>query len=671
MRRLLTAIACAGAALAALPAAAADTPPRALACTDFYDYVNGAALASVAIPPDRARVGSFDALYDQSRRIVEQALLDAQRAPATLDTPGKRLVAMYYASGMDVAAIERNGLAPLAPLLARIDGLNDRSQLPALLAAFAQHRIPAPFTVAVLPDPTDKRRDVLTLLQSGLGLPDRDDYTREDARARALLDAYQTYRLRLAQLAGSSAEAAQAAAGAVYALEAELARSAMTPAQRRDPRATTHLHTPASLQTLAPGLDWRAYFAALGAPEPGEVNVTQPRFVQAVARAAATAPLATWRAYLRQHLLDAAAPRLPQAYVDAHFAYRSGAIRGIEQPPPRSERVIDAIGGRTGTEPLAEGLGQLYVAQAFSPQAKARAVAMVDDIKAALRARIERLDWMSAPTKARAQRKLDAMALKIGYPDRWKDYAGLRLAPDDYAGNWLRANAWDSARRLGDLQRPVDRSRWFTSPHIVNAFAGGLNDIVFPAAILQPPFFDLRADDALNLGGIGAVIGHEITHHFDDRGRQFDEFGNLSDWWTAEDAAAYRARAAQLARQYSGYAPVPGYSINGEQTLGENISDLGGLKMAYDALQRAQQRQATPPIDGFTPQQRFFLSYATIWRSKLRTEALLDQLRTGNHSPPRYRVLGALGNVPAFAQAFDCPPDAPMLRAAGERVTIW
>ncbi|MGH6611017.1 MAG: M13-type metalloendopeptidase, partial [Burkholderiaceae bacterium] len=358
-------------------------------------------------------------------------------------------------------------------------------------------------------------------------------------------------------------------------------------------------------------------------------------------------------------------------YVDAHFDYRSRAIRGIEVLPPRAEQVIVRLTGNFGSEPLSEGLGQLYVAKAFSPLAKERAIAMVEDIKAAMRARISKLDWMTEPTKLRAIAKLDAMALKIGYTEKWKNYEGLSIRPDDYAGNWLRANAWEFQQRLADLGKPVDRARWFTSPHLVNAFAGGLNEIVFPAAILQPPFFNAKADDAVNFGAIGSVIGHEITHHYDDRGRQFNEVCNLTDWRNAEDAARYKERAARLAQQYSAYAPLPGQSINGQQTLGENISDLGGVNIAYDGLQRALARRSASKIDGYLPEQRFFLSYATMWRSKYRTEALIDQLRTGNHSLARYRVLGPLANVQAFAKAFNCGADAPMMRAATEQISIW
>jgi predicted metalloendopeptidase len=667
--------------LALLPAAASPAPalapvldiaglsPEVAACTDFDGHVNGKWQQSAAMPAHKARIGSFDDLRDESRRIVEDALIEAVRQPDRLDTPGKRVAAEYYASGMDLTSIEKRGLTSLAPLWSHIDALNDRSQLPALLAKMALYRIPAPFFVSVRPDDKDKRRYLLVLDQSGLGLPDRDDYFRDDARTLGLRKAYDAYRLQFAQLSGTDAGAATA--DAVFALETDLARASLTRVERRDPNVVYHLHTVESLAGLAPGFDWAAYFAALGVARTSEVNVTSPKFAQQVALAAADVPLAVWRAYLRQHVLDAAAQALPSAYVNAHFDYRSRAIRGIEAQPPRAEQVIVRITGNVGSESLAEGLGQLYVARAFSPEAKARAVAMVEDIKAAMRARIEKLDWMSAPTKLRAIGKLDAMALKIGFPDRWKTYDGLAIARDDYAGNWLRANAWEFQQRLADLNRPVDRTRWFTSPHLVNAFAGSLNEIVFPAAILQPPFFNAQADDAVNFGGIGAVIGHEITHHFDDRGRQFNEVGNLPEWWNADDVARYKERAAKVAQQYSGYAPLPGQAINGQQTLGENISDLGGVKLAYDGLQRALERRPTGKIDNYTPEQRFFLSFATIWRTKTRNEALIDQLRTDSHSPGRYRVLGPLANVPEFAQAFNCPAGAPMMRAASEQISIW
>jgi putative endopeptidase len=642
------------------------------ACTDFDAYVNGAWQQATPMPADRGRIGSFDTLRTESRRQLELALAEAEKNPDVLDTQGKRLVAAYYASGMDTAASEKAGLSALHPWLRDIDAIADRKQLATMIGRLARLGVGAPLAVFVYPDQKDRRRNILQVAQAGLGLPDRDDYTRDDARTQAIRAAYDRYRGSLLALSGIKAEDAARLSPQVYALEARLAGAALTRVARRDPNAIYNPHTRASLARLAPAFDWDAWLAGLGAAEPGSFNVAEPAFVVAMARAAETLPLDVWRAFLRIRLLDEAAVRLPQAFLDARFDYHGRAISGLQQPPPRVERVIDTISGRNGGEPLGQALGELYVARAFSPEAKARSLAMIDDVKAALRARIAKLEWMSAPTKQRALKKLDAMAVKMGYPDRWKTYEGLQIARDDYAGNWLRAAEWQFADRLRDLGRPVDRTRWFQSPHIVNAWAGGLNEITFPAAILQPPFFNARADDAVNFGGIGSVIGHEITHHFDDRGRQFDDVGNLADWWTPDDAAAYKARAARIAAQYSGYLPLADQPINGQQTLGENISDIGGIQIAYDGLQIALARRPAPArIDGFTPQQRFFIANAVIWRSKQRDEALINQLRTGAHSPGRFRVLGPLAHMGAFAEAFDCLPDAPMMRPLAERAAIW
>ncbi len=666
MRSLVVAFA---AALAA-PAAPAAEP---LACSDFYSYVNGAWLKQAQIAPDRTRAGTFADLREANSQRLLQTLATLKPGDAVLDTPGKTLAVAYYASGLDTAAIERAGLAPLQRLLGEIDALQSPAQLPALLARLNRVGVSGPFSAGVGLDATDKRRYRLSIGQSGLGLPDRDDYGRDDERTRQLRAALDAYTVKLLVLGGADAAEAARTTAALRAFEARLAGASLTRVALRDPKAVHNPRTAQQLDAEAPGFDWAAYLRGLGLADGVTVNVAQPAFAREVAKMAAGEPIALWRQYLRLRLLGAAAPRLPRAYVDAHFAYNSAAVLGLEKPQSRERQVLDDISGRTGTAPLAEGLGQLFVAEYFTPQAKARAVQMVADVKAAFRARIERLDWMSAPTKTRAIAKLDALALKIGYPDRWKTYDGLAIRTDDYAGNWLRANAWLYDDRLADIDKPVDRGRWNTSPHIVNAFAGGLNDISFPAGILQPPFFDGAGDTATNYGGIGAVIGHEITHHFDDRGRQFDENGNLAPWWSDADVAAYRARAAQLAAQFSRYAPLPGQFINGQQTLGENISDLGGLNIAHDALQIALAREAgrSDRAPDRSADQRFFVSFATVWRDSMREPALINQLRTGNHSPARYRVLGTLANVDEFAKAFDCPVGSPMLAPPGERISIW
>ena len=664
----------------ATPAVALDLSGRDAAvgaCTDFYDHVNGAWQARAELPPDRARIGSFDQLRIANDRLLERALTELIAEPARQSSPGLKLLAAAYRSAMDEAAIEKAGLKAVQPLWQRIDGLRHADDLPALLGELARHRIAAPLSMGIGPDAKDVRRHTVTLAQGGLGLPDRDDYMRADDESRRLSAAYRKHAARLLELAGVAHDAA--ALDALLAFEARLAQASMTQVERRNPQATYHRFSAAELTARAPGLDWAAALAAYLGPEhqrraAREFVVGQPAFMQAVAALAREASLADWQRYLRVRLLDRLASRLPSAYARSHFEYHETALRGVKSAPPRAERAILELGGATGGEPLAQALGELYVAKAFSPLAQQRANAMVEDIRQAMRERIRGLAWMSEPTKQRALAKLDAMALQIGAPTQWPDYSALRLRDDDHAGNALRLAAWDTAERAADLDRPVDRRRWTTSPHIVNAFAGGLNRIVFPAGILQPPFFDEKADDAANFGGIGMVIGHEITHHFDDRGRQFDAVGNLSDWLSAEDAAAYRARADRVVALYASYEPLPGVFINGRQMLGENISDLGGIRIAFDGLKIALARQRAAgktqePIDGLTPEQRFFTANAVVWRNKQRDEALLNQLRTGQHSPGRFRVRGPMSNMPAFAQAFGCRADDSMV--APEPVAVW
>lgn len=400
------------------------------------------------------------------------------------------------------------------------------------------------------------------------------------------------------------------------------------------------------------------------------VIVGQPAFLQRVAELVASTPVSTWKTYLRVRVLDNSANRLPAVYADAAFDYYDKTITGLEQHKPREQEVIMMIGGRTGGAPLGLALGELFVARAFSPEAQRRATLLIDDVKAAMREKIQTVAWMSEQTKVRALEKLAAMQPKIGAPATWPQYEGLSLDPKDFAGNQLKAAAWAHQEQLKDLDRPSDRSRWTMSPYIVNAQAGGLNEITFPAGILQPPFFDAKADDAMNYGGIGMVIGHEITHHFDDRGRQFDSIGSLNDWWTPADAQAYKANADRVVALYESYEPVPGTHINGRLTLGENISDMAGMPIAFDALQNALKRTGQrDKVDGFTPEQRFFLSNALVWRNKTREAALLNQLRTDPHSPGKYRVVATMSNMPEFAKAFSCKAGDAMV--APKPIRVW
>ena len=644
-------------------------------CSDFYDFVNSRWVAQTELLPSQPRIGSFDQLRVANTAILEQGLLDLAAHPAQQTTPGLKQAAAYFASGMNSKAIESHGLTALQPLLVQIAALNKAEDLPVLLAALARVQIAAPLATGVQPDPKDTRRYVLGLNQGGLGLPDRDDYIKTDEVSRRLQAAYRVFAARL--LAAASGEApSEATLDALIAFEARLADASKPRAEMRDPNGRYNPFSPAALTAVAPGFDWPAYLVALtGRPQSVErLIVGQPDFARRVAELAASTPVATWRSYLTMRLLDASASRLPKAFADANFDYRELTIRGVTAAPPRGEQVILAIGGSTGREPMGMALGEVFVGRAFSAEAQARALQLVSDVKASMQHRIENLTWMSDPTKKRALGKLAAMVPKIGAPDKFPTYDGLALKADDYAGNFLRAAAWTSAKQMADLDRPVDRTRWSMSPYIVNASAGGLNEITFPAGIPQPPFFNAKADDAVNYGGIGMVIGHEITHHFDDNGRNFDAIGTLTDWWTPADASAYLTRADKVAALYGSYVPVPGTPINGRLTLGENISDMSGLPIAFEALQAALKRsgqtgKSADKIDGYTPEQRFFLSNALVWRNKIRPEALVNQLRTDPHSPGRFRVQGPMSNSPDFARAFSCKPDSAMV--AAEPITVW
>ncbi len=640
-------------------------------CDDFYAFVNADWEAATELPASRARIGSFEQLRQANDALLNQALKELADKPALQTTPGLKLIAAYYASGMDEAAIEARGLSSVTPLLNRVAGLQRREDLPTLVALLSRSGVAAPLGWGVQPDRKDTRKNVLNLAQAGLGLPDRDDYFRDDERTRGLKAAYRGYARALLGAAGLPAGDAEL--DAVQAFETRLAEASRERARMRDPNGNYNPMSPAELATAAPGFDWTAYLAVLtaGAKLPQRLLVGQPEFATRVAQLAADTPLEVWRSYLALRVLDTAAPRLPKAFANASFEYRGKAITGLQAPAPRNEDVIRQIGGQYGTEPVALALGELFVARAFSPEAQKRSLQLVEDVRASMKERIEKLDWMTAPTKAKAQDKLARMQPMIGAPAKWPQFEGLQLSDTDYAGNWLKVALWHSGQQMKDLDAPVERDRWRVSPHIVNAFAGGLNQITFPAGILQPPFFDAKADDASNYGGIGMVIGHEITHHFDDSGRNFDAGGSLTDWWTAEDAAGYKARADKVADRYAAISPLPGYHINGRLTLGENISDLSGMPIAFEGLLRALKRSggADKKVEGYTPAQRFFISNALIWRTKVRTEFLINQLRTDSHSPAKYRVLTPMSNTPYFAQAFSCKAGSPMV--AKEPLTVW
>ncbi len=645
--------------------------PTVKPCDDFYAYANETWQKTATIPADRSNWGAFAEIKARNDMVLKTAIEAAVANPAKITNPAIQKVVAYYASGLDTTTIEASGIASLSPVLDRIAALKDRAAIGGMLGELNRMGFVMGAAIGVSSDAKDRTRYLVQVVQSGLGLPERDYYFRTDKNSQDVREAYLKFATSLFQMAGDSAAVAVARAKAAYKMEEALAKSAMTAVQQRDPKAIYNKMTFAQLKAKAPGLDWAAYFASQKVGKPAELNVAQPLFAKELGRLASTASLADWQSYMRLRVLMDAAPKLPSKFEDAHFAFFGKKLEGKQQPRPRAERVIDEMSGNYGEAPLAEGLGQLFVEKAFSPEAKARALEITTNIKAALRERLQGLEWMQPETKAAALKKLDAMALQIGYPDKWKDLSPVVVSNSDYLGNWMRTKAFDNDWWAAKLGKPVDRTQWWMSPHLVNAYAGDYNEIVFPAGILQPPFFDAKLDDAVNYGGIGMVIGHEITHHFDDQGRQFDASGNLKEWWTKKDSENYNKRANELVKQYNSYTGPNDIHVNGKLTLGENLADLGGLTISYLALQKSFKGNPPAPIDGLTANQRFFLGFAQSWRALARPEAETKQIQTNEHSPARYRVKGPIANMQSFSEAFSCPADAPALRATKDRVVIW
>ena len=664
---MLAALACPAAA--SLDVAGID--PGVDPCVDFYQYANRRWIESTPIPDDKSRWGVFDMMFERNERVLIDALDAAPGQPLPAEGSAQRKAIEFYASGMDREAIAKAGLRPLDAALERIAAVGDAAGLASALAYLQVHGVDAGFAFSVRPDAKNSTRYLAEISQAGLGLPDRDYYFLDDSRSRGIREAYRKHVTRIFELAGDPARTAARNAAAILALETELARASMNAVERRDVDKTYNKTTVERLARDAAGFPWRSHFSALGARDLSELNAAQPAFFAAFARLAAERDVAEWRTYLRWHLLRATANKLPEAFDRAHFEFFEGVLRGRRAQPPRARYVVDIMSGRTGSEPMGQALGMIFVERTSSPEVKARVGAMIANIKAALAERLGELDWMEEETRRRSLEKLAAMRVKIAYPDRWRDYSDARIGPQSFVESWMQAKAFVHRRDLARIGRAVDRDEWFTSPHIVNAFYNSRgNEIIFPAGILLPPFFDVNADDAVNYGAIGAVIGHEITHGFDDRGRRFDAAGNLADWWTANDARRYVERAQRMERQYAAYAGIDDMKLNGKLTLGENISDVGGLKIAYLALARALGDKPREKIDGLTPEQRFFVAFAQTWRSRYRPEMERLMIRTDSHSPPRFRVAGVVANSPEFAQAFACEASKTLL-SEGDRANIW
>jgi len=637
---------------------------RIKAGDDFYEYVNQGWLDATEIPSDRADYGTFgildDATQAEVRRLIEQAA--ATDAPLGSDS---QKVGDYYRSYTNLEQRNARGLAPLAPLFESVDQIDGPESLGRVMAELLRGGVAGPFVMFVSPDARKSDQYALQLFQTGITLPDREYYIREDEtflKAREALREYMVDLLREMNVADPQTTAQQ-----LLELETSIAKIQWSRVENRDPVATYNKRTTAEMKELLAAFGWDAFLEAAGAKGHPEFIVKQPSFFAGLNRLLAEIPLETWKSYLKFRILNSYAPMATAALDDRHFALHGTAIKGVEQQEPLWKRAVQSTGGTLG-----ELVGKLYVEEKFTPEAKRRMEGLVENLKRAFALRIDGLDWMGAGTKRQAKEKLERFTTKIGYPDEWKNYDPLVIDAADLLGNAIRSAAFEYQDSLDKLGGPIDRGEWQMTPQTINAYYSPvMNEIVFPAAILQPPFFNLEADDAVNYGAIGAVIGHELSHGFDDKGSKYDGNGNLRDWWTPEDRAEFESRAGRLVQQYSQYKPFEGMAVNGELTLGENIGDLGGLAVALEAYKLSLEGKAPPVIDGLTGMQRFFLGWSQIWRRKYRDPELRRRLLNDPHSPSRYRVNGIVSNMDAFYEAFDVKPEDPMYIAPENRVRIW
>ncbi|PTY08874.1 hypothetical protein DB347_04700 [Opitutaceae bacterium EW11] len=634
--------------------------PSAKPCEDFYTYANGA-FDKVAIPGEYPAYGVNQEIDERNYATLKEILESSAKNPGKPGTISQR-VGDFYASGMDEAAIEKAGLQPLQPFLEKIAAIKTKEDVGSVISDLYGRGVGMGFSFWVQVDDKNTTSMIAGFGQGGLGLPERDYYFDEGPDAESIRQAYVVLVAKLLELSGDKPADAKTAADAIMGLETKLAKASRKLVDLRDPEKNYNKYARAELTKLTNTLDWERFFAGVGMPASEKsVLVGQPEFFTAFGELVASEPVETWRAYLRWHLLADAAPYLNHEFVDAKFAFYGKKLSGSTELRPRWKRVMAAADDAIG-----EDLGQLYVKQRFSPAAKARAVEMVKFHLEAMRNRIQAAPWMSEETKKVAYKKIDTMRSKVGYPDKWRDYSSLEISRRPYVLNVLAAATFELHRQINKLGKPVDRSEWHMTPQTNNAYYDPtLNEMCFPAGILQPPFFDEKADDASNYGALASTIGHELTHGFDDQGRQYDWEGNLKPWWNDEDVKRFKERADLVVKQYDAYEPLKGMHIKGEQTLGENIADIGGLRVSYEAFKLATKGKKLKSIDGFTPDQRFFIAFAQGWRTNVRPEQLRRILTTDVHCPPRQRVLGPVADLPEFRTAFGCPE----AREAGQ--PIW
>ncbi|MDX6497899.1 MAG: putative endopeptidase [Blastocatellia bacterium] len=637
------------------------------ACQDFNRFANGGWMDKNPIPAAYSRWGRFELLDEQNQNVLH-GILDGLIAKKKFGNRDEQKIADFYGSCMDEKNIEVEGIKPLESELRRIAQITDLVSLEDEIARLHAHRIPAVFGFGASQDYKDSTQIIAQVVQGGLGLPDRDYYTSDEAKSKATREEYARHVERTFELMGDSPERAAAEAKTVLSLETKLAEKSLTRVQRRNPEANYHPMIKTQLLEMTPDFDWSRYFRGIGLPEIGKVNVGQPDFFKAADKLLTNTPVDEWKTYLRWHLVNAASSTLSSKFVLESFNFNGKYLQGTTEMLPRWKRCVAST-----DRALGEALGKLYVAKTFTPAAKNRARMMVANLIAALRDDLATLSWMSQETRQKAIGKLEAYVRKIGYPDQWRDYEALQITRGAYYNNAVSAGEFDFKRNLVKIGKPVDRTEWGMSPPTVNAYYNPqFNEIVFPAGILQPPFYDPKADDAFNYGGIGAVIGHEMTHGFDDQGARFDANGNLVMWWTPDDYKKFTDRTNCVVHQFDSYEVEPGLHQKGPLVVGESVADLGGLTVAYAAYQRSLQGKPRPKnINGFTPEQRFFLGWAQVWAQNIRPEAARLRTATDPHPLGRFRVNGPLSNMPTFASAFACKEGDAMVRPPDKRCQIW
>jgi putative endopeptidase len=631
-------------------------------CVDFFKYSCGGWMKNNPIPPDQSSWDTYSKMQDENRGRLRE-ILEAASVPDPNRNAATQKIGDYYASCVDEKAVNAKGAEPLKPDLDRIANLNSKAEIADVAASFVHNGVL--FRFGSSQDLKDANQVIAEADQGGLGLPDRDYYTKEDAKSVDLRKSYVAHVQKMFELLGDQPEAAAAEAQTVMRIETALAKGSMTRVERRDPKSLDHKMTTGELEKISPDFQWHVYFTKVGLPSLASLNVASPGFFKAMNEELAKESLADWKTYLRWHLVHADAPFLSAAFLNENFAFYGKTLQGQQELQPRWKRCTEYV-----DDDLGEALGQVYVEKYFSPEAKQQALKMVKEIDAAMAADIDSLQWMSATTKQQALLKLHGMANKIGYPDKWRDYSKLEIIRGDELGNVTRARKFEFDRQLAKIGKPVDRGEWGMTPPTVNAYYDPqMNEINFPAGVLQPPAFDPASDAAPNYGDTGGTIGHELTHGFDDEGRQFDAHGNLRDWWTAEDGKEFVKRAACISDQYSTYTIIDDIKINGKLTLGEDVADLGGLILAYMAWKEDIKGQNLQPIDGLTPDQRFFVGYGQSWCGESRDETKRMRATVDPHSPEKYRTNGVVSNMPQFQEAFHCKAGSPMVNQ--NRCSVW